>query len=70
MVSFEKIINDYKFLFEENKTSTQVYFDIKVDIYCFKMMPEEASWTIVDDVPPWIAGIENELSDIIDSELM
>jgi hypothetical protein len=32
-------------------------------------MPEQASWTIVGDVPPWIAGIENELSDIIDSEL-
>jgi len=70
MISFERIINDYKFSFEENVVSTQVYFDIKVDIYSFKMMPEEASWTIVGDVPPWIAGIEDKLSDIIDSELM
>ncbi|MGZ3938754.1 MAG: hypothetical protein ACXVLT_08760 [Flavisolibacter sp.] len=54
----------------ENVTSSQVYFDIKVDIYSFKMMPEEACWIIVGDVPPWIAQIENKLSDIIDSELM
>ena len=70
MVSFDKIINDYKFSFEENITSTQVYFDIQVDIYSFKMMPGETSWTIVGDAPPWTAQIENRLSDIIDSELM
>jgi hypothetical protein len=70
VISFERIINDYTFSFEENVISTQVYFDIRIDIYSFKMMPEEASWTIVGDVPPWIAQIENKLSDIIDSELM
>ena len=70
MVFFEKIINDHKFSFEENITSTQVYFDIQVDIYTFKMMPGEASWTILGDVPPWIEQIENKLSDIIDSALM
>ena len=70
MVSFEKIINDHNFSFEENITSDQVYFNIKADIYSFKMMPEEDSWKIVGDVPPWIVQIENKLSDIIDGELM
>jgi len=70
MISFERIINGHKFSFKENITSSQVYFDIQVDIYSFKMMPEEYRWIIVGDVPPWIAGIEDKLSDIIDSELM
>ena len=70
MVSFEKIINDHNFSFEENITSDQVYFNIKVDIYSFKMMPDEDSWKIVGDVPPWIEQLENKLSDLIDSELM
>ena len=70
MVFFEKIINDHKFSFQESMTSTQIYLDVTVDIYSFKMMPGETTWTIVGDVPPWIAHIENSLSDIIDSELM
>ncbi|MGZ3923970.1 MAG: hypothetical protein ACXVBJ_09380 [Flavisolibacter sp.] len=70
MVFFEKITNDHKFSFEENITSTQVYFDIQVDIYSFKMMPGETTWTIVGHVPPWIVKIENKLSDTIDSALM
>jgi hypothetical protein len=34
------------------------------------MIPGEDSWKIVGDVPPWIEGIENSLSEIIDNELM
>jgi|KBSMisStaDraftv2_1062788.scaffolds.fasta_scaffold7224933_1 hypothetical protein len=70
MVSFERIINDYNFSFEENIISDQVYFNITVDIYSFKMIPTENSWIIVGDVPPWILAIENKLSDEIDNELM
>ena len=70
MVSFKKIINDHNFSFEENTVSDHVFFNITVDIYSFKMIPEEISWIIVGDVPPWILAIENKLSDEIDSELM
>jgi hypothetical protein len=70
MVSFDKIINDHKFSFEENIISDHVFFNITVDIYSFKMIPQEASWQIVGDVPPWILAIENKLSDEIDNELM
>ena len=70
MLSFQKIISDHPFLFQENTVSDQVYFNVRVDIYSFKMMPMEKSWKIIGDVPPWIASIENDISNIIDHELM
>jgi len=70
MVSFDKIIKDHKFSFEENMTTDQVFFNVSVDIYSFKMIPDEQGWNIVGDVPPWILAIENNLADTIDSELM
>ena len=50
--------------------SDQVYFNVSVDIYSFKMMPMEKSWKIIGDVPPWILSIENDISNIIDNELI
>jgi hypothetical protein len=70
MVSFEKIICDHNFSFEENTSSEQACFNIKADIYSFRMIPDEQSWKIVGDVPPWLLAIETKLSDIIDMELM
>lgn len=70
MVSFRKVISDHNFSFEENTASDQVYFNISVDIYDFKMIPDEDSWKIVGDVPPWISSIEEQLSDVIDDQLM
>jgi hypothetical protein len=70
MVSFEKIMSDHNFSFEENTTSKHVYFNITADIYAFKMIPDEQGWKIVGDVPPWLLAIETKLSDIIDMQLM